>query len=89
MRGADYEVRETNRFSPQQAFKALAPEAAPIVRRMQALWESFRTPVIEVFPKAPGLPEKQKELSDLRRGDLSRRRISFAFHRKGIASRPN
>ena len=60
MRGADYEVRETNPFSPQQAFKALAPEAAPIVRRMQALWESFRTPVIEVFPKAPGLPKNKK-----------------------------
>ena len=38
----------------------LAPEAAPIVRRMQALWESFRTPVIEVFPKAPRLPKNKK-----------------------------
>ena len=60
----------------------LAPEAAPIVRRMQALWESFRTPVIEVFPKAPGLPKNKKSYIDLRRGDLSRRRISFAFHRR-------
>ena len=38
----------------------LAPEAAPIVRRMQTLWESFRTPVIGVFPKAPGLPKNKK-----------------------------
>jgi fido (protein-threonine AMPylation protein) len=61
MRGADYEVRETNPFSPQQAFKPPAPDAAPIVRRMRALWESFRAPVIEVFPKAPALPKNKKD----------------------------
>ena len=38
-------------------FGALRPAAAPIVGRMQAMWESMRDSVIRIFPKAPGLPK--------------------------------
>ena len=64
MRGADYDVRETNPFSPQQTFKTLMPDAAPIVGRMRAVWDSFRGPVIAAFPKAPGLPKNKKNKED-------------------------
>jgi fido (protein-threonine AMPylation protein) len=56
MKAADYVVRETDPFEADQAFAAIAPAAAPIVGRLQALWEKHRQDVIASFPKAPGLP---------------------------------
>jgi len=56
MKAAGYDVRETDPFAGRAA---LAPEpvaVAPIVRRMQAMWESMRGKVLEVFPGPPGLP---------------------------------
>jgi hypothetical protein len=66
----------------------LAPEAAPIVRRMQALWESFRAPVIGVFPKAPGLPKNKKSNLTFVEGFTETTHI-IRFPSKGITSRPN
>ena len=56
MKSAGYDVRETDPFGPQQTFGMVNPSAAPIVGRLQAMWEPFRHTVIEVFPKVPGLP---------------------------------
>lgn len=56
MKSADYAVRETNPFKENRHFAAIAPTAAPIVARLQALWASHRETVLEVFPPAPGLP---------------------------------
>ncbi len=56
MRGASYDVRESNPFSPEQTFGMLRPAIAPIVGRLHAMWDSMRQQVIERFPKAPGLP---------------------------------
>ena len=59
MKSAGYDVRESDPFAPDQTFGALRPATAPIVGRLQAMWESMRGSVIEAFPKAPGLPKNK------------------------------
>jgi fido (protein-threonine AMPylation protein) len=61
MKTADYDVRETDPFAPEQRFGALPVAISPIVGRIQAMWESMRTTVMETFPKPPGLPENRDE----------------------------
>jgi Protein of unknown function (DUF1488)/Fic/DOC family len=60
MKSAGYDVRESNPFDAAQIFSTPRRAAAPIVGRVEMLWESMRGAVIETFPKAPGLP-KDKE----------------------------
>jgi len=56
MRSAGYDVRESDPFTRELPVGPLPVAAAPIVGRVQALWESMRGGVVEVFPEAPGLP---------------------------------
>lgn len=49
-------MKERHPFTAAQGFGAVSRSAAPIVGRLRAMWERFRKPVIEVFPKAPGMP---------------------------------
>jgi fido (protein-threonine AMPylation protein) len=56
MMGAGYTVRETDPFVPGHEFGKLTPAAAPIVGRIQSMWESMRDTVLSTFPRAPGLP---------------------------------
>ena len=56
MKAAGYDVRERDPFTLAQGFGAMSCSTAPIVGRLHALWERFREPVIESFPKAPGMP---------------------------------
>jgi hypothetical protein len=51
MKAAGYDVRETDPFAVEQPPRPVAP-VAPIVARMQELWEAMRTTVIETFPSA-------------------------------------
>lgn len=60
MKAAGYDVRESDPFTPEQIFGTLHRAASPIVSRLQALWESFREPVIAVFPNAPGRPKDRQ-----------------------------
>lgn len=60
MKGAGYDVRESDPFASQQAFSPLPPGAAPIVGRIQALWSSLRGAAMDGFPQAPGLPKVTK-----------------------------
>jgi hypothetical protein len=56
MKGAGYDVRESNPY--QAGHVVAAPQrVAPIVGRIEMLWESMRGAVMETFPKAPGLPK--------------------------------
>lgn len=57
MKAAGYNVRETDPFAPQQTFGSLRATTAPIVGRLQAMWERMRETVIKTFPKSPGLPK--------------------------------
>ncbi|MDA2933366.1 Fic family protein [Acidobacteria bacterium AH-259-D05] len=60
MKTADYDVRETDPFRPQQTFGTVSATASPIVGRLQTLWELMRGVVVETFPKPPGLPRDRK-----------------------------
>ncbi|EQD76068.1 filamentation induced by cAMP protein Fic [mine drainage metagenome] len=57
MKSAGYDVRESNPFEAGQIFRTPRRVAAPIVVRVEMLWKSMRGAVIEIFPKAPGLPK--------------------------------
>jgi fido (protein-threonine AMPylation protein) len=60
MKAAGYDVRESDPFAIKHFFGVLPRTAAPIVGRMQAMWESMREGVIASFPEAPGLPKNKK-----------------------------
>jgi fido (protein-threonine AMPylation protein) len=57
MKAVGYAVRETDPFAPEQSFGVLPATKPPIVARMRAMWDSMRAPVLEIFPKAPGVPK--------------------------------
>jgi hypothetical protein len=61
MKGAGYDLRESDPFSAKQTFGAIKIGVAPIVGRIHAIWESMREPVIAAFPPAPGLPKNKKD----------------------------
>ena len=56
MKSAGYDVRENSPFEAGQIFHKPSRPAAPIVSRVEMLWESMRGKVLATFPKAPGLP---------------------------------
>lgn len=56
MKSAGYDVRESDPFAAQTYVPAVVAGVAPIVARLNAIWESQRGPVMEIFPKAPGMP---------------------------------
>ena len=56
MKGAGYDVRESSPFEPGQIFHRPSRPAAPIVGRVEMLWQSMRGKVVASFPKAPGRP---------------------------------
>ena len=73
MKAAGYYVRENNPFGERAAAAAAAPAAAPIVGRIQAMWESMRGAVLDIFPPPPGLPRDTegflKFVDDIYRAD--------------------
>ena len=56
MTAAGYILRETDPFQDRPALALPARETSPYVNRIRLLWQKMREPVIERFPKAPGLP---------------------------------
>lgn len=56
MAAAGYDVRETDPFEDRPALTLPARETSPYVNRIRLLWQQMRGPIIERFPKAPGLP---------------------------------
>ncbi len=57
MKAADYDVRETDPFAPQQAFGLVKVMPSPIVGRLQAMWEFSRKVALKALPNPPGLPK--------------------------------
>jgi Fic family protein len=57
MKRAGYDVRESDPFEAGQTFGRPRPGAAPIVGRLEMMWQAARDTVINNFPKAPGLPK--------------------------------
>jgi fido (protein-threonine AMPylation protein) len=60
MKRADYDVRESDPFAPEQAFGTLPAAVSPIVGRIQAMWATMRGIIIQKFPQAPGLPKDRE-----------------------------
>jgi hypothetical protein len=56
MKGAGYDVRESSPFEAGQVFRKWSRPAAPILSRVEMLWQSMRGKVLAAFPKPPGLP---------------------------------
>jgi fido (protein-threonine AMPylation protein) len=59
MSAAGYAVRKTDPFSDRPAVAFSFRETSPYVNRIRILWQKMRDPVIESFPKAPGLPRSR------------------------------
>jgi hypothetical protein len=60
MRKAGYGVRESDPFETQTPVIPPAREQSPYVNRIRLMWQEMRWPVMERFPKAPGLPKDTK-----------------------------
>lgn len=58
MRGAGYDVRESDPFDETVQVRELRYGIAPIVGRLAAIWAAQRERVLEVFPKPPGMPKE-------------------------------
>jgi hypothetical protein len=56
MSSAGYHVRENDPFTDKPPLVITARETSPYVNRIRLLWQKMREPVIDRFPKAPGLP---------------------------------
>lgn len=56
MAAAGYDVRESDPFRDRPTLTLTARETSPYVNRLKLLWDKMRGPVIERFPKAPGIP---------------------------------
>ncbi|HXV64547.1 MAG TPA: Fic family protein, partial [Vicinamibacteria bacterium] len=57
MSTAGYDVRESDPFEDRPALALVPREPSPYVGRVRLLWQKMREPIIERFPKAPGLPK--------------------------------
>lgn len=60
MRAAGYDVRESDPFESRIPVLLPAREQSPYVNRIRLMWQDMRGPIIERFPKAPGLPKDTK-----------------------------
>jgi hypothetical protein len=56
MEKAGYTIRETDPFAEVPGITLVTREASPYVNRIRLLWDAMRTPVLDVFPAAPGIP---------------------------------
>ena len=56
MIAAGYDVRELDPFADGPALNLGTRERSPYVNRIRLLWQKMREPVIQRFPKAPGVP---------------------------------
>jgi len=55
MSAAGYDVRENDPFSDKPSLVISGRERSPYVNRIRLLWQKMRGPVIDRFPKVPGL----------------------------------
>lgn len=56
MRAAGYTVNETDPFADRSLVVIGQRETSPVVNRLRMSWAQMRAPVLECFPRAPGLP---------------------------------
>jgi Fic/DOC family len=56
MMSVGYNMRGRNPFGAEQVLATPRQTVAPIAGRVQMMWESMRSAITGIFPKAPGLP---------------------------------
>jgi len=56
MKSVGYDVREVDPFEKPTIIPFAKGEHSPYVNRTRLMWHEMRTVVIDVFPKAPGIP---------------------------------
>jgi fido (protein-threonine AMPylation protein) len=56
MQAADYQVREVDPFAPDQPLGPVRSERAPVVGRVEAMWEAYREVVLASAPPLPVSP---------------------------------
>lgn len=59
MKSAGYDVRESDPFEEPTPIKFDLWERSPYVNRIKLMWHDMRKDIIEVFPKAPGIPDNK------------------------------
>jgi len=55
MGAAGYDIRELDPFNDRPSLSLPTRETSPYVNRLRLLWDKMRQPIIERFPKPPGL----------------------------------
>lgn len=60
MKAAGYDVREADPFETKIPVELSFRERSPYANRIRLMWNSMRTAVIGVFPKAPGIPSDRE-----------------------------
>jgi len=60
MNPAGYGVRESDPFKDRPSLSLPTRETSPYVNRIRLLWDKMRQPIMERFPKAPGLPRNPR-----------------------------
>ncbi len=60
MGAAGYDVRESDPFNDRPSLSLPMRETSPYVNRIRLLWDKMRQPIIERFPKAPGLARNSR-----------------------------
>lgn len=65
MRAADYDVRETDPFEEKLQHSINIREVSPYVQRIKLLWQQMRDEIIDVFPKAPDVKNKESYLKSV------------------------
>lgn len=60
MTAVGYNIREVDPFESKLMIKLSVREKSPYVNRIKLMWHEMRKSIIEIFPKAPGIP-KDKE----------------------------
>jgi hypothetical protein len=60
MQAAGYSVRETDPFDSKPQSALLLRGESPYVNRIRLMWEAMREPVLDIFPKPPGIPADQE-----------------------------
>jgi fido (protein-threonine AMPylation protein) len=60
MRAADYNSYEQDPFEQASPTLLTGRETSPYVNRIRLMWQEMREPILNVFPKPPGLPKDGK-----------------------------
>lgn len=61
MRAAGYDPRESDPFTTDQRVGSSGHQAAPMVRRIESLWNAARESVLDVFPDPPSEPREKAD----------------------------